>query len=76
MSALIFLAFAAVVSLIGFGVLYLRSRQPTSLESGIDAFQREMHALSPDEDDGRGGPEVRGRRQPPTRPTRPTRPGS
>ena len=27
---------------------WLRNRQPTSVESGIDAFQREMQALSPD----------------------------
>ena len=46
-----------------------RNRQPTSVESGVDAFRREMSALSPDRapehrrpgerpDDGRpgGGP--------------------
>ena len=27
---------------------WLRNRQPSSVESGIDAFQREMQALSPD----------------------------
>jgi hypothetical protein len=80
MSALIFLAFAVVVCLVGFGVLYLRSRQPTSLESGIDAFQREMNALSPDEVDDRPGSSggvprsgSRGSRQPPTRPIPPKR---
>ena len=53
MGALIFLAIAVVISLVGCGVLYLRSRQPTSLESGIDAFKREMHALSPEEERNR-----------------------
>ena len=27
---------------------WLRNRQPSSVESGIDSFQREMQALSPD----------------------------
>ena len=27
---------------------WLRNRQPSSVESGVDAFQREMQALSPD----------------------------
>ena len=49
MNALGFLALAVIISAVGFVVLYLRSRQPTSLESGIDAFQREMHALSPED---------------------------
>jgi len=54
MNALAFLAIALIISLVGCIVLYLRSRQPTSLESGIDAFKREMQALSPeDERDGR-----------------------
>ncbi|MBI2710263.1 MAG: hypothetical protein HYX34_11300 [Actinobacteria bacterium] len=30
--------------------LWLRQRQPTSLESGIEDFQREMRALAPDPD--------------------------
>jgi hypothetical protein len=34
----------AVVAAVG----WIRNRQPTSLESGVDAFQREMQALSPD----------------------------
>jgi hypothetical protein len=29
-------------------VSWLRNRQPTSVESGIDAFRREMSALSPE----------------------------
>jgi hypothetical protein len=55
-TALAFLAIALVISLVGCAVLYLRSRQPTSLESGIDAFQREMRALSPEEEERRRRP--------------------
>jgi hypothetical protein len=68
-SALVFLAMAVVISFLGFGVLYLRSRQPKGLESGIDEFRREMSALSPDDPRAhpRRGP---GTRQPPTRPSR------
>lgn len=29
-------------------VMWVRNRQPTSLESGVDSFRREMDALSPD----------------------------
>ena len=53
MSALVFLGVAVLVSLVGIAIMALRARQPTSLESGIDAFKREMSALSP-EDDPRG----------------------
>ena len=49
MTAVIFLLLAVVISAVGCAVVYFRSRQPTSLESGIDAFRREMQALSPDE---------------------------
>ena len=51
MTALIFLAIPLVIIAIGGSVLYLRHRKPTSVESGIESFQREMRALSP----GRGG---------------------
>jgi hypothetical protein len=38
-------------------ILYARNRKPNSMESGIDSFQRELKALSPDravnERDGR-----------------------
>lgn len=56
MNALAFLAMAVLISVVGCGIVYLRSRQPTSLESGIDAFRREMEALSPDD-----GPDRRSR---------------
>ena len=38
---------AVVISVVGSLVLYLRSRTPTSLDSGIDNFRREMQALAP-----------------------------
>lgn len=49
MNAVIFLLIAVAISAVGCAVVYFRSRQPTSLESGIDAFRREMEALSPGE---------------------------
>jgi hypothetical protein len=42
-----FLMIAVVISVVGSLVLYLRSRTPSSLESGIDTFRREMQALAP-----------------------------
>jgi hypothetical protein len=46
-----FLMIAVVISIVGSLVLYLRSRTPTSLESGIDNFRREMQALAPRDDE-------------------------
>ena len=51
MNGLVFLSIAVVVSVVGSVVLWLRHRNPTSLKHGIDEFQREMRALSPDRDD-------------------------
>ncbi|HEX6237640.1 MAG TPA: hypothetical protein VFZ68_10630 [Acidimicrobiales bacterium] len=45
--ALVFLLIAAVIALVGTTVLYFRSRPPSSLEEGIEAFRREMQALAP-----------------------------
>jgi len=45
--ALAFLMIALVISVVGSTVLYLRNRSPSSLESGIDNFRREMQALAP-----------------------------
>jgi hypothetical protein len=42
-----FLMIAVVISVVGSLVLYLRSRTPSSLDSGIDNFRREMQALAP-----------------------------
>jgi hypothetical protein len=45
--AVAFLMIAVVISVVGSLVLYLRNRTPSSLESGIDNFRREMQALAP-----------------------------
>jgi hypothetical protein len=50
-NGLVFLAIALVVSVAGSLMLWLRHRDPTSLDSGIDQFQREMRAIAPDEHD-------------------------
>lgn len=51
MNALGFLLIVLVVSALGSFVLWLRHRSPTTLESGIEAFQREMEALAPPDED-------------------------
>jgi hypothetical protein len=59
MSAIVFLLIVLVVSAIGSLILWLQHRSPSTLESGIDAFQREMDALAPPHDpttDRRDGP--------------------
>jgi hypothetical protein len=59
MSAIVFLLIVLVVSAIGSLILWLQHRSPSTLESGIDAFQREMDALAPPNDpspDRRDGP--------------------
>ena len=66
MNALSFLLIVVVVSAVGGFVLWLQHRQPNTLESGLDAFRREMDALAPPADD----PEPKLRRA-----KRPTRPG-
>lgn len=60
MSAIVFLLIVIVVSAVGSLVLWLQHRSPNTLESGIEAFQREMEALAPPDEDG---PERRGRRR-------------
>lgn len=51
MSALIFLLIVLVVSAVGIGILWLQHRSPNTLESGIEAFQREMEALAPPDEE-------------------------
>lgn len=53
MSALVFLLLVLVVSGIGSAILWLQHRSPNTLESGIEAFQREMEALAPPDDEPR-----------------------
>ena len=48
MSGLVFLLAALALSVVGSIVLWLRHRQPTSMEQGIDDFSREMQALAPE----------------------------
>ena len=48
MSGLVFLLAALALSVIGSVVLWLRHRQPTSMEQGIVDFSREMQALAPE----------------------------
>ena len=50
MNPIAFLLLAAVIIVVGCGILYVRNRAPSSLESGIDNFRREMQALAPRDD--------------------------
>ena len=72
MSAIVFLLIVVVVCGIGGLVLWIQHRQPNTLESGLDAFKREMDALAPPADDP--SPKVR-RAKRPTRATGPFKPG-
>ncbi len=58
MNALVFLGIAVGLSILGCGVLWLRSRQPGSMEAHIRDFERELDALAP------GSPQDRPRRSP------------
>ena len=48
MSNLLYLGFAVLISVIGVIWVYLRNRKPTSLNAGIEEFQRELKALAPE----------------------------
>ncbi|HEX2850657.1 MAG TPA: hypothetical protein VHN98_08900 [Acidimicrobiales bacterium] len=48
MSNLLYLGIAVVVSILGALWIWARNRKPTSLEHGIEEFQRELRALSND----------------------------
>ena len=56
MSNLLYLGLAVVFSAIGVTILYLRNRKPTSLNAGIEEFQRELRALAPDKRPDADGP--------------------
>ena len=58
MSGVAFLIGAIALSIVGSVALWLRTRPPTSFESGIDDFARQRAALQP------GRPSRRGRRRP------------
>lgn len=48
MRVLLYLLVPAMIVTFAALVMWARNRQPTSLESGVESFQREMEALSPD----------------------------
>jgi hypothetical protein len=48
MSNLIYLVIAAVLSVLGSLVLWLRHRQPSSMEAAMKQFSRELRALAPE----------------------------
>jgi hypothetical protein len=50
-SALVFLLLAVVVAVVGCVALWYQHRTPNTLDSGIEAFRREMDALAPQDDD-------------------------
>jgi hypothetical protein len=61
MSAVVFLLLAVAIIVVGSIVVYVRQRTPSSLESGIDSFKREMQALAVrDGDDPPGPPRGKG----------------
>lgn len=49
MTAVVFLAIAVVISVIGGLIVWVRHREPTTWDSGIRDFAREMEALRPGE---------------------------
>ena len=61
MENLVYLAAVIVASVIGGLVIFFRNRKPTSVESGIDAFHRELKALAPERrgDGGRSAADPR-----------------
>ena len=69
MQALLFLGIVVVVCVIGGAVLYVQHRQPSTLESGMDSFRREMDALAPPADDP--APKLRMAKRPTPRSQRP-----
>lgn len=48
MTILAYLLVPVLVVAIAASLTWARNRQPTSLQSGVDSFRREMDALSPD----------------------------
>ena len=46
MTAILFLLIAVVISAVGMLVVWLRNRNPTRWDSGINDFAKEMEALA------------------------------
>ena len=54
MSNLIYLVIAIMLSLVGSLILWYRTRQPRSMEAGMEQFSKGLRALAPDADPGKG----------------------
>lgn len=50
MTVLVYLLVPVIVVAIAASITWARNRQPTSLQSGVESFRREMEALSPEAD--------------------------
>ncbi|HVV38271.1 MAG TPA: hypothetical protein VHC63_16810 [Acidimicrobiales bacterium] len=48
MGNLLFLGLAVVFTAIGCTIIWLRQRKPSSVDTSVDAFRRELNALAPD----------------------------
>lgn len=59
MGSLAFLLVAGLLILVGSMILWLRERKPSSMESGIEEFSREMKALAPERRTSADGPRRR-----------------
>jgi hypothetical protein len=55
-SNLLYLGIAVLISILGGLIIYVRNRKPTSLNAGIEEFQRELRALAPDKRPDADGP--------------------
>ena len=64
MNALVFLGIAVCLSALGCLVLWLRSRQPRSMDAHIRDFARELDALAPGSPQDRERPRPTDRRPP------------
>jgi hypothetical protein len=64
MANLLYLAAVVVVSVVISTILVVRNRKPTSMEAGIDAFNRELRALAPDKRGGLAPPRGRAASEP------------
>lgn len=60
MSNLLYLGIAVALSAVGILLIWWRNRRPTSVESGIEDFRRELRALSPDPAVRPDGPRAHG----------------
>ncbi len=72
MTVLVYLLVPVLVVAIAASITWARNRQPTSLQSGVESFRREMEALSPEGDPPQ--PASRSIRPPAVPPTAPRRP--